>query len=57
MKTLYLKPGAGLAVLDPATGQPLPQDGADVPDTTYWRRRLRDGDVARATRPKAKKEA
>jgi Protein of unknown function (DUF2635) len=29
----------------------LPDDGADVPDTQYWRRRLRDGDVVLVDAP------
>jgi hypothetical protein len=24
----------------------LPKDGAEVPDNTFWRRRLKDGDVS-----------
>jgi hypothetical protein len=51
MGTRFLKPAAGLIVRDPATGQPLAQDGEAKPDTTYWRRRLRDGDVLPAPAP------
>lgn len=50
----YLKPGDGLKVVDPDTGEPLPADGADVPKTPYWLRRLRDGDVTRTARPKTR---
>lgn len=35
----------GLIVLDPANYMPLPAEGAEVPQTTYWKRRLRAGDV------------
>jgi hypothetical protein len=28
----------------------LPTDGAEVPDTQYWRRRIADGDVILQTR-------
>lgn len=52
MKTLHLKPAAGLIVRDPETGKPLSPDGETKPDTTYWRRRLRDGDVAPAAAEK-----
>jgi hypothetical protein len=38
-------PGTHLRVLDPDTGQILPLEGLDVPATTYWLRRLADGDV------------
>ena len=29
----------------------LPDEGAEVPDNQYWRRRLRDGDVVRLDAP------
>lgn len=45
MSKQHLIPKAGLRVVDPATGKPLPAAGAEVEITTYWRRRLRDGDV------------
>ncbi|GGA00311.1 hypothetical protein GCM10011497_33630 [Elstera cyanobacteriorum] len=38
-------PGSVLRVLDPDTGLPLPDTGAEVPATPYWLRRLADGDV------------
>lgn len=38
-------PGTVLRVLDPDTGLPLPEAGAEVPATPYWLRRLADGDV------------
>lgn len=46
---LQVKPAPGLVVRDPATRQPLPADGGEVPDTTFWRRRLADGDVQPST--------
>lgn len=33
-------------IRDPRTRQPLPADGADVPDTNFWHRRIRSGEVA-----------
>lgn len=36
---------SSLIVRDPDTRRTLPPEGAEVPDTTFWRRRLRDGDV------------
>lgn len=44
---MKVKPQQGLVVRDPDTRQPLPPEGADVPDTTHWRRRLAAGDVVR----------
>jgi hypothetical protein len=48
MGTFILKPAEGLLVRDPETGARLCTDGEEKPDTAYWRRRLRDGDVVRA---------
>ncbi len=53
--TMHVKPSReGLIVLVPATKQPLPPEGAEVPRTTYWMRRRRAGDVVEFT-PKASK--
>lgn len=38
-------PAEGLTVRDPVTLDPLPLAGRDLPDTSYWRRRWRDGDI------------
>lgn len=45
MKELLLKPKPGLKVKDPVTGKPLADDGETKPATTYWLRRLAEGDV------------
>lgn len=50
---MFVKPKEGIAVRDPDTKRLLPEEGAEVPETGYWARRLRDGDVTRATPPKA----
>lgn len=42
---MKLKPTAGRAVRDPVKGTLLPATGAEVGDSPFWRRRLRDGDV------------
>lgn len=42
---IYLVPAPGQVVRDPANGQPLPPEGAHVPDTSYWHRRLAEGSV------------
>lgn len=59
---LHLKPAPKKTVFDPATKKPLPEEGALVEDSAYWRRRLADKDVVRIDPPKAadkpaKKEA
>jgi hypothetical protein len=45
--TLTVRPShADLLVRNPDAGmKPLAKDGEAVPDTEYWRRRLKDGDV------------
>jgi hypothetical protein len=48
---LYVVPTPGALVRDPVTFRPLPSEGAWVPTSTYWTRRLRAGDVALAEPP------
>jgi hypothetical protein len=43
--TIFVKPAAGMRVVNTATGQPLPSEGEVVENGTYWIRRLDDGDV------------
>ena len=45
---MFVKPKAGLFVRDPATREPLPEAGREVPEDQYWMRRLADGDVVEA---------
>ncbi|WP_237387330.1 DUF2635 domain-containing protein [Xenorhabdus sp. Sc-CR9] len=42
---MFVKPVAGRRVRCPVRGEFLPESGAEVPDTLFWHRRLRDGDV------------
>ena len=49
--TIHVRPGPGLVVRDPVTGTPLPPEGAAVPRTSYWLRRLRDGDATEVPAP------
>jgi hypothetical protein len=42
---MNIKPKPGIKVRDPDLRDFLPDAGRIVPDTAYWRRRLRDGDV------------
>lgn len=46
---MKVKPAEGRAVRDPVKRTLLPADGADVTLDTFWRRRLRDGDVVEVT--------
>lgn len=43
---MFVKPKDGLSVRCPVRGEALPKDGTEVPDNTFWRRRLKDGDVS-----------
>lgn len=46
MDKLHLKPASkDVIVRDPTTGKPLADKGEKKPRTSYWIRRLRDGDV------------
>lgn len=45
---MFVKPADGVMVRDPAHYRPLPVEGAEVSESTYWMRRLRDGDVVQA---------
>jgi Protein of unknown function (DUF2635) len=46
MALIHVRPArAGLLVRDPVTRLLLPPEGAAVADSSYWRRRVRDGDV------------
>jgi len=42
---LYVKPAEGLQVRFPRSEKILPPEGAFVPATTWWLRRLTDNDV------------
>ena len=43
---MRLKPKIpGQVIRDPDTRRPLPDEGADVQVSSFWMRRLRDGDV------------
>lgn len=50
---MKLAPRTGMVVIDPATNQALPVDGIDVEMSSYWIRRLNDGDVIQAEEQKA----
>ena len=53
MKTLFLKPARDdLVVRNPANREALPAEGKSMPDTPYWRRRLKDRDVVETKPPK-----
>lgn len=51
--TLFVRPVPGRAVRDPDTAKPLPAAGATVPNSQFWRRRVRDGDVVAGETPDA----
>lgn len=42
---MFVIPAPGVMVRDPDTKRHLPAEGAEVPETGYWLRRVRDGDV------------
>ncbi len=42
---MRVKPATGLKIRDPDLRDILPDEGRTVPESGYWTRRLRDGDV------------
>lgn len=46
---MYIIPKEGFTIRDPRTKRILPSEGKEVPEDFFWVRRLRDGDVVRAT--------
>lgn len=51
---MRVKPAApGAVIRDPHTKRALPAEGCRVHDSSFWRRRLRDGDVVLVTEEKA----
>jgi hypothetical protein len=42
---MFVKPAPGLKVRDPDSKLHLPESGKEVHESTYWLRRLADGDV------------
>lgn len=45
---MFIKPASGMHVRDPATKRPLPAEGKEVRESSFWLRRLADGDVVLA---------
>lgn len=54
---MFVKPTAGRTVRDPVKGTLLPESGAEVQKSTFWDRRLRDGDVVKADTAQLAKSA
>lgn len=55
---MFVRPAPGLKIRDPDLKDLLPEEGREVPETGYWIRRRRDGDVieGKPQRTKAPKE-
>lgn len=43
--TLHVRPVEGARVLDPVTFAAVPEAGRQVPNTSYWRRRINQGQL------------
>tara|TARA_R110002095_G_scaffold57870_5_gene49598 strand:+ start:263 stop:481 length:219 start_codon:yes stop_codon:yes gene_type:complete len=50
-----LTPKEGLIVRDPKTGIALPPEGKELVVDSYWKRRIKDGDIAVSEIVKKKK--
>lgn len=46
---MFVKPAPGIRVRDPLTKLHIPDAGTEVPEESYWLRRLRSGDVVLAS--------
>lgn len=44
-QTMVVKPKENLKIVDPVTGRALPPEGAKVVQSSYWLRRIAEGDV------------
>ena len=55
--TIFIKPKNGLKILRPDNGRFLRPEGEKVPNTTFWRRRIFDGDVIETKQMSASKES
>lgn len=42
---MFIRPKKGLIVRDPLNMIPININGQEVPENTFWKRRLKDGDV------------
>jgi hypothetical protein len=42
---MYVKTAPGIKIRDPDLMDFIPEEGREVPNTDFWNRRLRDGDV------------
>lgn len=42
---MHVHTAPGIVIRDPELLDYIPPEGRDVPDTAFWQRRLRDGDV------------
>ncbi|MNV98634.1 hypothetical protein D3C71_1939130 [compost metagenome] len=42
---MHVKPASGREIPDPEKGGYLPAEGREVEQSTYWLRRIADGDV------------
>jgi hypothetical protein len=48
---MFVKPAPGLKVRDPISFLHIPETGKEVPESSYWYRRLRSGDIVVCSPP------
>ena len=54
---MFVKPAKGRTVRWPGSMLPLAEAGENVPETTFWLRRVMQGDVEQSDPPEPAKEA
>ena len=45
MKKIFIRPAIDRKVRDPLSGSHIPEAGLEVEESSYWTRRILDGDV------------
>jgi hypothetical protein len=48
---MYVKPKEGFAIVDPDLRDKLPAEGREVPESNYWHRMVKYGDVTLSSPP------
>ena len=45
MNKIFIRPAIDLKIRDPLSGSHIPEAGLEVEESSYWTRRILDGDV------------
>lgn len=56
MNSIFVKPKSGVKIRRPETKALLSPEGENVPNNTFWKRRIADGDVIVSQKIKKQKD-